>query len=47
MSPSLGKAIGMGYVPNEKSKIGSDIFIVVRKKHLLAKIVSLPFWNEE
>lgn len=47
MSPSLGKAIGMGYVPYEKSKIGSDIFIVVRKKHLLAKIVSLPFWKEE
>ncbi|MDG1880870.1 MAG: glycine cleavage system aminomethyltransferase GcvT [Schleiferiaceae bacterium] len=47
MSPSLGKAIGLGYVPYEKSKIGSDIFIVVRKKHLLAKIVSLPFWKEE
>tara|TARA_B100000767_G_scaffold273957_1_gene305591 strand:- start:22 stop:1131 length:1110 start_codon:yes stop_codon:yes gene_type:complete len=47
MSPSLGKAIGMGYVRFEKSKIGSDIFIVVRKKHLLARIVSLPFWKEE
>ena len=47
MSPSLGKGIGLGYVKVEKSKVGSDIFIVVRKKHLLARIVSLPFWKEE
>ncbi|MAW21062.1 MAG: glycine cleavage system protein T [Flavobacteriales bacterium] len=43
MSPTLNKAIAMGYVPRELSEIGSKIFIKVRKKYIKAKIVSLPF----
>jgi len=42
-SPSLNKAIGLGYVRAVYSKIGTNIFIKVRDKLLLAKVVKLPF----
>ncbi len=45
MSPSLGKGIGMGYVPKEISKSGNEIFIQVRKKQIPATIVKLPFFK--
>ena len=44
-SPSLGIAIGMGYVPTELSKPGSEIFISIRGKRILAKVVKLPFYK--
>lgn len=43
MSPTLGKAIGMGYVAKEFSKVDSDIFISIRDKKIAAKVVRLPF----
>lgn len=46
MSPSLGKAIGMGYVPLEYSKPDSEIFIQVRKKQIPAKVVKTPFYKQ-
>src|SRR5436190_3726281 len=42
-SPSLGKAIGMGYVPVSCSAIGSNIYISVRNTLLKAKVVKVPF----
>jgi len=42
-SPSLGKPIGMAYVPTALSKPGSEIFISIRDKKLKAQVVSLPF----
>ena len=42
-SPSLGKAIGMGYVSKEHSDLDSIIHVKVRDKLLQAKIVKLPF----
>lgn len=45
MSPSLGKAIGMGYVPMEYSTPDSEIFIQVRKKQIPAKVVKTPFYK--
>jgi aminomethyltransferase len=42
-SPSLQKAIGMGYVKPEFAKEGSEIFISVRDKKLKAKVVKVPF----
>ncbi len=42
-SPSLQKAIGMGYVKKEFSSEGADIYITVRDKSLNAKVVKLPF----
>ena len=42
-SPSLQKAIGMGYVAVEMAAIDSEIFIAVRDKIVKAKIVKIPF----
>jgi len=45
MSPCLQKGIGMGYVPSEIAKLGSQIFIQVRKNAIPATIVKLPFYK--
>jgi aminomethyltransferase len=42
-SPSLQKAIGMGYVKNEFAKEGSEIFILIRDNKIKAKVVKPPF----
>ncbi len=44
-SPSLSKAIGMGYVNTEVLKQNSPIYVEVRGKLLEAKVVKLPFLN--
>lgn len=44
-SPSLQKAIGMGYVKNEFAKEGSEIFIKIRDNSIKAKIVKPPFYK--
>ena len=46
-SPSLNKAIGLGYVPIEKAAEGSIIHIQVRNKLLAAKVVKLPFYKPQ
>ncbi|KRB56093.1 glycine cleavage system aminomethyltransferase GcvT [Flavobacterium sp. Root186] len=43
MSPTLKKAIGMGYVPLEKSNPGSEFFINIRNKPIKATVVQTPF----
>jgi len=45
MSPSLKKAIGMGYVKKEFSKAGTEIYIQVRGKNLKALVVKVPFYK--
>ena len=42
-SPSLGKAIGIGYVRTAFAAIDTPIFIKVRDKLLQAKIAKMPF----
>lgn len=42
-SPSLGKAIGMGYVRSAFTAVDSVIYIKVREKLLQAKVVKIPF----
>lgn len=45
MSPSLKKAIGMGYVSAESAKFGNSIYIQIRKKTVKAVIVKPPFYK--
>ncbi|MFP5438114.1 MAG: glycine cleavage system aminomethyltransferase GcvT [Bacteroidia bacterium] len=45
-SPSLGKGIGLGYVPTELATEGSEIFIRIRKNDVAAKVVKLPFYKK-
>jgi len=47
MGPSVKKAVGMGYVPVELSKEGSEIYISVRDKALKAKVVKFPFYRKD
>jgi aminomethyltransferase len=42
-SPSLGKAVGMGYVSSKYASIDSEIFISIRNTLLKAKVVKMPF----
>ena len=45
MSPSLQKAIGMGYIKTGHNAFDSEIYIRVRSKLLKARIVKLPFYK--
>ena len=45
-SPSLEKAIGMGYVPTAMTALGTEVFILVRGKSLKAVVDSLPFYKK-
>ena len=47
MSPSLGKGIGMGYVPTVFSDVNSKINIQIRKNAIPATVVKLPFIKVE
>jgi aminomethyltransferase len=42
-SPSLGKAIGLGYVDTKFAAIDSEIYISIRNTLLKAKVVKVPF----
>lgn len=46
MSPSLAKGIGLGYVPAQTSKTGTQILIQIRKNAVPATIVKLPFYKD-
>lgn len=46
-SPTLGKAIGMGYVTTEFAGIDCEIFIDVRDKQLKAVVSKLPFVQQK
>ena len=45
MSPSLGKGIGLGYVPTIFAEVGSQIHIQIRKNAIPATVVKLPFYS--
>ena len=45
-SPSLGIAIGLGYVPTTLSTVDSEIYIRIRNKDVKAKVVKLPFYKK-
>lgn len=42
-SPTLGKAIGLGYVKTEFSTVGSEIYIDIRNQAIKATVVKTPF----
>lgn len=44
-SPSLQKAIGMGYLNKEFAKEGTEIFIDIRNSKIKAKVVKFPFYK--
>lgn len=42
-SPSLNKAIGMGYVKTEHAKADTEIFVLIRDKAIKARVCKIPF----
>lgn len=42
-SPSLNKAIGLGYVKTESAKSDTEIYIMIREKAVKAKVCKIPF----
>ena len=47
MSPTLGDAIGLGYVPVEHADPGTELGIVVRGDEKRATVESLPFYERD
>ncbi|WP_396138338.1 glycine cleavage system aminomethyltransferase GcvT [Flavobacterium sp.] len=45
-SPTLGIAIGMGYVPTALATPDSEIYIRIRNKDIKAKVVKMPFYKK-
>jgi aminomethyltransferase len=43
MSPSLGEAIGMGYVRRDLAGAGTELEVLIRNKPSKAQIVKRPF----
>ena len=46
MSPSMKIAIGLGYVDLAHAGLDSEIYIEIRDKGVLAKVVKLPFYKK-
>jgi aminomethyltransferase len=46
MSPSIKIAIGLGYVELAHAGLDSEIYIEIRDKGVLAKVVKLPFYKK-
>jgi aminomethyltransferase len=44
-SPTLGKSIGLGYLPPELAEPGSEIQVDGRGKAISAKVVPTPFYR--
>ncbi|OGL62342.1 MAG: glycine cleavage system protein T [Candidatus Tectomicrobia bacterium RIFCSPLOWO2_12_FULL_69_37] len=47
MSPTLGKAIGIGYVPLTHAAEGCEIAVEIRDKARAARVVETPFYRRE
>ena len=45
-SPSLQKAVGLGYVKTSFAKEGSEIFIKIRNNKIKAQVVKPPFYKQ-
>lgn len=44
-SPTLGKAIGLCYLPTEMSEVGQEFFVDCRGKAIAARVVKTPFYK--
>jgi aminomethyltransferase len=46
-SPTLGRAVALGYVPSEQSEVGTRIVVDVRGKPVEAEVVKGPFYTRD
>ncbi len=45
VSPTLGRPIGMGYVPVALGEVGQEIAVQIRGRDVPARVVALPFYE--
>ncbi len=46
-SPTLGKALGMAYLPIEATEVGTEFFVQIRNRTAPARVVELPFYSRK
>lgn len=46
-SPTLGKALGMAYLPAGHTEIGTEFFVQIRTRRLRARVIDLPFYSRK
>jgi aminomethyltransferase len=46
-SPTLGKALGMAYLPTDHTEIGTEFFVQIRTRRLRARVIELPFYSRK
>jgi aminomethyltransferase len=46
-SPTLGRALGMTYLPIEATEIGSEFFVQIRNRTAPARVVEMPFYSRK
>lgn len=46
-SPTLGKALGMTYLPIEATEVGTEFFVQIRSRTTPARVVELPFYSRK
>jgi aminomethyltransferase len=46
-SPTLGKALGMAYLPIEATGVGTEFFVEIRNRSARARVVELPFYSRK
>lgn len=44
-SPTLGRAIGLGYVKAEEAEVGNGVAVEIRGRRAGARVVALPFYH--
>ena len=46
-SPTLGKALGLAYLPIEATEEGTEFIVEIRNRRVAARVVSTPFYSRE
>ncbi len=46
-SPTLGKALGMTYLPTASTEIGTEFYVKIRNRLVRARVVGLPFYSRK
>ena len=46
-SPTLGRALGMTYLPIEATEVGTEFFVQIRNRTAPARVVEMPFYSRK
>jgi aminomethyltransferase len=47
LSPTLGRALGMAYLPIKAVEIGSEFFVQIRNRTAPARVIEMPFYSRK